>query len=167
MRRARKAEAKAPRFNDPAYKIDIIKFSEQQFFIPETKQPIILQDFQKREILEPLFYAEKRPTMALVGQTKKSGKSTLAAMISSWFLFEGENFSEIYLAARDLNQASWIVFAKLVKAIEMNPEMLIRCKITKDSIKIPHKGSILRCLPTDISAAGLNPNLVVFDELWS
>jgi len=167
MRRARKAEAKAPRFNDPAYKVDVIKFSEGHFFIPETRQPIILQDFQKREILEPLFYAEQRPTMALIGQTKKSGKSTLAAMISCWFLFQGEGFSEIYLAARDLNQASWIVFAKLVKAIEMNPQMLMRCKIGKDSIELPHKGSILRCLPTDISAAGLNPNLVVFDELWS
>lgn len=167
MRRARKAEAKAPRFNDPAYKIDIIKFSEQQFFIPETKQPIILEDFQKREILEPLFYAEKHPTMALVGQTKKSGKSTIAAMISSWFLFQGEGFSEIYLAARDKEQSQWVVFNKLVKAIEMNPQMLARCKITKDSVELPHKGSVLRCLPTDISAAGLNPNLVIFDELWS
>lgn len=81
MKRARKAEARAPRFNDPAYRVDIIKFSEQQFFIPETKQPIILEDFQKEKILKPLFYREDRPTMALVGQTKKSGKSTLAALI--------------------------------------------------------------------------------------
>jgi len=49
----------------------------------------------------------------------------------------------------------------------MNPQMLARCKITSDSIELAHKGSILRCLPTEISAAGLNPNLVIFDELWS
>jgi len=162
-----KAEAKAPRFNDPAYKVDVIKFSEQQFFIPETKQPIILQDFQRREILEPLFYGKQRPTMALIGETKKSGKSTLAAMIASWFLFQGESYSEIYLAARDKDQASWVVFSKLTKAIRMNPQMLARCKVTSDSVELPHKGSILRCLPTEISAAGLNPNLVIFDELWS
>lgn len=167
LKQAMKAEAKAPRFDDPVYKDDIIKFGEQHFFIPETKQPIILQDFQKKDILEPLFYAKKRPTMGLIGQTKKSGKSTIAAMIASWFLFQGENYSEVYLAARDKDQASWIVFSKLVKAIRMNPQMLARCKITSDSVELPHKGSILRCLPTDISASGLNPNLVVFDELWS
>lgn len=167
LKRAIKTEAKAPKFNNPAYKTDIIKFAQEQFFIPETRQPIIFENYQKKEILEPLFYVEQRPTMALIGQTKKSGKSTLGAMISSWFLFEGENFSEIYLAARDKDQANWIVFSKLVKAIEMNPQMLIRCKIGKDSIELPHKRSILRCLPTDVSAAGLNPNLVVFDELWS
>jgi len=167
LKHAMRAEAKAPRFNDPIYGGDVIKFGEQQFFIPETRKPIILEDFQKKEILGPLFYAEKRPTMALIGQTKKSGKSTLAAMIASWFLFQGENYSEVYLAARDKDQASWVVFSKLTKAIRMNPQMLARCKITSDSVELPHKGSVLRCLPTEISAAGLNPNLVIFDELWS
>jgi len=167
LKHAMKAEAKAPRFNDPVYKSDIIKFAEEQFFIPETKQPIILEGFQKKEILGPLFYTEKRSTMALIGQTKKSGKSTMAAMIAAWTLFCGEDYSEVYLAARDKDQASWVVFSKLTKAIRMNLQMLARCKITSDSVELPHKGSILRCLPTEISAAGLNPNLVVFDELWS
>ena len=167
LKHAMKAEAKAPWFNDPAYRSDIIRFGQEHFFIPETRKPIILEDFQKEKILKPIFYGEDRPTMALVGQTKKSGKSTLAAMISSWFLFQGESYSEIYLAARDKDQASWVVFSKLTKAIRMNPQMLARCKITSDSVELPHKGSILRCLPTEISAAGLNPNLVIFDELWS
>ncbi|MBA7493956.1 hypothetical protein ES702_04522 [subsurface metagenome] len=165
MKHAMKAEAKAPQFNDPAYGGDIVKFGEEQFFIPETRKPIILENFQKKEILGPLFYAEKRPTMALIGQTKKSGKSTIGAMVASWFLFQGENYSEVYLAARDKDQASWIIFSKLVKAIRMNPQMLARCKITSDSVELPHKGSVLRCLPTEVSAAGLNPNLVIFDEL--
>ncbi|MBA7708787.1 hypothetical protein ES703_117691 [subsurface metagenome] len=162
-----KAEAKAPWFNDPAYRSDIIKFGQEHFFIPESKKAIVLEDFQKEKILKPLFYGEDRPTMALIGQTKKSGKSTLAAMVASWFLFQGENYSEIYLAARDKDQASWVVFSKLTKAIRMNPQMLARCKITSDSVGLPHKGSVLRCLPTEVSAAGLNPNLVIFDELWS
>ncbi|MBA7486599.1 hypothetical protein ES707_22160 [subsurface metagenome] len=167
LKHAMKAEAKAPWFNDPAYKSDIIRFGQEHFFIPETRKPIILEEFQKKEILKPLFYREDRPTMALIGQTKKSGKSTIAAMIASWFLFQGESYSEIYLAARDKDQASWVVFSKLTKAIRMNPQMLARCKITSDSVELPHKGSVLRCLPTEISAAGLNPNLVIFDELWS
>lgn len=149
------------------YKNDITRFLEDHYRIPESKAPIILESFQKKDILGPLFYVEKRPTMALVGQTKKSGKSTLAAMIASWFLFQGENYSEVYLAARDKDQASWVVFSKLVKAIRMNPQILAKCKVTSDSVELPHKESVLRCLPTDISASGLNPNLVVFDELWS
>ncbi|GAI77002.1 unnamed protein product, partial [marine sediment metagenome] len=117
--------------------------------------------------LRPVFYGDNRPTMALWGMTKKAGKSTIAAMVAAHTLFCGENYSEVYLAARDKDQASWIIFSKLTKAIRMNPQMLARCKITTDSVELPHKGSILRCLPTEVSAAGLNPNLVVFDELWS
>ncbi len=167
VKRAKSTEAKSPSLKNPEYKTNIIKFAEEQFYIPETRKPIVLEEFQKEEILRPLFYKENRPTMALIGQTKKSGKSTLAAMIVSWFLFWGEDFSEVYLAARDKDQASWIIFSKLVKAIEMNPQMLSQCRITKDSVELTRKGSILRCLPTDVSASGLNPNLVVFDELWS
>ena len=167
LKRAKKPAVSPPKITDPEYKTDIIKFAEEQFYIPETKKPIVLEEWQKKEILEPLFYGDREQTMALIGQTKKSGKSTLAALIAMWFLFCGEDHSEIYLAARDKDQASWIVFSKLVKAIEMNKYALIQCKITKDSIGIPHRGSVLRCLPTDVSCAGLNPNLVVFDELWS
>jgi len=167
MRRAREPAIEPIRITDPKYKTDIIKFGNEQFYIPETRSPIILTGWQKKEILRPLFYGDRGYTMALLGETKKSGKSTLAALIAEWFLYCGEDYSEIYLAARDKDQASWIVFSKLVKAIEMNKYALIQAKITKDAIEIPSKGSVLRCLPVDVSAAGLNPNLVIFDELWS
>jgi len=167
MKRLRRPAINPINFDDPEYKTDIIRFAEEQFYIPETRSPIILENWQKEEIFEPLFYGDRAYTMALLGETKKSGKSTLAALVAEWFLFCGENYSEIYLLARDKDQASWVVFSKLVKAIEMNHHALIRCKITKDAIEVPSKGSVLRCLPTDVSCAGLNPNLVVWDELWS
>jgi len=167
MKRSKEPAVKARKITDPLYKTDIIKFAEEQFYIPETKKPIKLEEWQKEEILKPLFYGDREATMALIGETKKSGKSTLAAVICMWYMFCGEENSEVYLAARDKDQASWVIFSKLVKSIELNKYALIQCKITKDSIEIPHKGSILRCLPTDVSCAGLNPNLVIFDELWS
>jgi len=166
-KRARKALVKPPSLRDPAYRTDIIRFAEEQFYIPESRRPIILEPFQKKEILKPLFYGEDRPTMALIGQTKKSGKSTLAAMVAAWQLFCGEDFSETYIAARDKDQANWIVFSKLVKTCEMNRNMVINVNITKDAIERPATGSVVRCLPTEVSCAGLNPNLVIFDELWS
>jgi len=166
-KRARRALAKPPSLRDPEYKTNIIKFAEEQFYIPETRKPIVLEEFQKEKLLKPLFYKETRPTMALVGQTKKSGKSTLAAMVAAWVLFCGEDYSETYMAARDKDQANWIVFSKLVKAIEMNPNMLLNVDITKDAIERKATGSVVRCLPTDVSCAGLNPSLTIFDELWS
>lgn len=166
-KRARKALVKPPSLKDPAYKTDIIKFAEEQFYIPETRKPIVLEDFQKEKIIKPIFYGEDRPTMALVGQTKKSGKSTLAALAAAWTLFCGEDFAEIYIAARDKEQSQWICFNKLVKTCEMNHNMLINVDITKDSIERKATGSIVRCLPVEVSCAGLNPSLVIFDELWS
>ena len=165
--RARRAEVKPPSLKDPAYRTDIIKFAEEQFYIIETRRPIVLEDFQKEKILKPIFYGDNRPTMSLIGQTKKSGKSTLAALAAAWTLFCGEDFAEVYIAARDKEQGQWIVFNKLVKACEMNRNMVINVNITKDAIERPATGSIVRCLPTEVSAAGLNPNLVIFDELWS
>jgi len=46
VKRARRAEAKSPSLKDPAYKTDIIKFAEEQFYIPETRKPI-LRSFQR------------------------------------------------------------------------------------------------------------------------
>lgn len=163
----RSSTLKPPSLNDPAYRTDIIRFAEEQFYIPETRKPIVLEDFQKEKILKPLFYGEDRPTMGLIGQTKKSGKSTLAALTAAWTLFCGEDFAEIYLAARDKDQANWIVFSKLVKACEMNEGMLSSVTITKDAIERKSTGSVVRCLPVEVSCAGLNPSLVIFDELWS
>ena len=167
MKRLKEPEVKARKITDPLYKTDIIKFAEEQFYIPETRKPIVLQEWQKEEILRPLLYGDREYTMALIGETKKSGKSTLAAIIAQWYLFCGDENSEVYLLARDKEQSSWIIFSKLVKSIELNKYALIQCKITKDSITIPHKGSVLRALPVDLSVAGLSPDLVVYDELWS
>ncbi|GAI98821.1 unnamed protein product, partial [marine sediment metagenome] len=163
--RARKSLVKPPSLKNPAYRTDIIKFAQEQFYIPETRKPIVLEDWQKKELLRPVFYGDDRPTMALWGMTKKSGKSCLGALAAAFTLFCGEDYSETYMAARDKDQANWIVFSKLVKAIEMNPNMLLNVDITKDAIERTATGSVVRCLPTEVSAAGLNPSLVIFDEL--
>ncbi|MQY58853.1 MAG: hypothetical protein GH144_04485, partial [Clostridia bacterium] len=40
-KRARKALVKPPSLRDPAYETDIIRFAEEQFFIIETRKPIV------------------------------------------------------------------------------------------------------------------------------
>ncbi|MBA7587747.1 hypothetical protein ES708_29785 [subsurface metagenome] len=108
--------------------------------------------------------------MALIGEPKKSGKSCLASLIASWYLFTqgtrpGQDV-EILLCAADKDMSSWIIFDKLVKSIRMNDKMFRQTKITADSITIPHKSSVVRVLATDVSGAGQNADLVVFDELY-
>jgi phage terminase large subunit-like protein len=170
MRRARKGEVIPEPLNNPNYPNDVIKFLEEQFFIPETKSPIVLENFQKEKILEPLFYGDRSYTMALIGEPKKSGKSCLAAGIANWYLFTqgirpGENV-EVLLCASDKEQSSWIVFSKIKEAIRMNRKQLMQCDITADRIEIPHKSTVCRVLATDVSGAGQNADLVIFDELY-
>ncbi|MBA7496502.1 hypothetical protein ES702_07111 [subsurface metagenome] len=170
MRRAKKGEFIPGPPNEPAYINDIIRFLEEQFFIPESRKPIVLEQFQKEDILKPLFYGEREYTMGLIGQTKKSGKSCLAAGIAEWYLFTqglrpGENV-EVLLCASDKEQASWIIFNKLKEAIRMNRRMLMQCDITADTISIPHRSTVCRVLATDVSGAGQNADLVIFDELY-
>ncbi|MBA7610603.1 hypothetical protein ES703_17815 [subsurface metagenome] len=157
-------------FTIQKYKGDIINFAEEQFYIPETREPIVLQEFQKDKIFRPLFYGDRPYTMALLGQPKKSGKSCTAALIANWYLFtqgarSGEDV-EILICAADKDMASWVVFNKLVKSIRMNDKMSRQARITTDSIVIPSKNSVVRVLATDVSAAGQNADLVVFDELY-
>lgn len=169
----KKAKQAPPPFGNKAYETDIIKFLEEQFYIPETRMPIVLSEFQKEKILKPLFYGEDRPTMALVGQTKKSGKSTLAAGIAAWFLLgknvsgKGQQAEEIILAARDKQATQWIVFNKLWESIRLNPRLLHRITPLKDTLTRDSNGSVVRCVPMDISIAGMNPSLTIFDELWN
>ncbi|MBA7562435.1 hypothetical protein ES695_19505 [Candidatus Atribacteria bacterium 1244-E10-H5-B2] len=157
-------------FTIQKYRKDIINFAEEQFYIPESRRPIVLQEFQKDKIFRPLFYGSRPYTMALLGEPKKSGKSCIASLIASWYLFTqgirpGEDV-EILLCAADKDMASWIIFDKLKKSIQMNDKMRRQAKITADSITIPHKNSVVRVLATDVSAAGQNPDLVIFDELY-
>jgi phage terminase large subunit-like protein len=151
----------------PEYKDNICLFAEREFHIPETGQAIKLFDWEKRDILQPLFHDGRDYTLAIVSMAKKNGKSTLAALVAAWRLFCGEDMGEIYIAARDKDQGTWIIFDKLLKAIRMNREMFNRSRITVDSVENKRTGTVLRCLPCDVSCSGLNPSLVIFDELWS
>lgn len=109
------------------YQNNIIGFLEDHYYIPETKAPVKLEDWQKERIFEPLFEIDpetglRRFSLGLVGLAKKNSKSTMAAMIGNYFLFQDEEFGEIILTANSKDQSSWIIFDKLKKSLLMNPE---------------------------------------------
>lgn len=156
----------------PVYKHDICRFLEDHFFIPESRSTVKIERWQRKEIFEPLFKVDpgtglRQHSLAVVSMPKKNGKSCLAAMVAQFFMFQDEPFGEIILTANSKDQSSWVVFDKLVKSLSMNENTFREVIISDDTIKVKKTQTIVRIIaPNYKTAAGANPTLVVFDELW-
>lgn len=142
-----------------------IKFIEQQFYIPETRQPIVLLDFEKR-LLDRLFRKSIKPNLAVIGAPKKSFKSTFSAAVAQLFLCT-KPMAEIYLLASDVQQQQLTCFNKLTKSIRMNPRLCKECSIKAGKGRIEYEDSFVQILAPNSSLAGINPSLVIAEELWS
>ncbi|MBA7469541.1 hypothetical protein ES707_04812 [subsurface metagenome] len=161
--------------NDPFgrdYKNDIIKYLEDHYYIIETKSPVVLENWQKTRIFEPLFRLNdeglRRYSLAVIGLPKKNSKSTMASMVANYFLFQDEPYGEIILTANSKEQSSWIIFDKLRKSLQMNQKQLEEVNIYEDVIEVKKTGTIARVIaPNYKTGSGTNPNLVIWDELWA
>lgn len=157
---------------NPEYKDNIIKYLENCYYIPETKSCVVLEPWQREKIFVPLLETDadgiRKYTLALIGMPKKNSKSTMASMLASYFLFQGEDYGEILLAANSREQSSWIIFDKLKRSILMNPHTSQHCKVTDDYIENKKTGTVARVVaPNYKTSAGFNPSFTVFDELWA
>ncbi len=167
-----KIEEKADPFS-PVYRDNIIGFLQDHYYIPETKAPVKLEDWQKERIFEPLFELDpgtglRRYSLGLIGLPKKNSKSTMAAMIGNYFLFQDEEFGEIILTANSKDQSSWIIFDKLKKSLLMNREEFKHVKILDDAVEVKRTGTVARIVaPNYRTASGTNPSLTLYDELWA
>jgi phage terminase large subunit-like protein len=142
--------------------LDIITFAEQHFFIPETRKPIVLLDWEKA-IFRDIFFAKIKPTLALLGMPKKRGKSTIAAIVALWTLLF-KPMAEVYIMGPDVQQGTLVVFDKIRKAVRMHKWLRAICKVRID--RIEYGDGFIQVLPCNATSAGLNPDLVIFDELW-
>lgn len=148
-----------------SYSADPIDFIEDYFYVVEGRTLIKLLPWQK-QILTELFIDRPRPNMAVLGQPKKTGKSTFAAAIALWFLMT-KPMSEIYLLASDVEQSQLVCFDKLVKCIRMNPKLRNIVKVKQGKGRIEYKDASIQILAPNVSVAGINPSLVIAEELWS
>ncbi|MFZ2226484.1 MAG: terminase large subunit [Candidatus Moraniibacteriota bacterium] len=155
------------------YQNDICVFLEEQYFLDSGK-PIKLEPIQ-RKILTEVFNTKNKDGLrkyndALIGQIKKSGKSSLASGVALYMLFCDEIFDEpnnVYSIAFSQDQAS-IIWEKTKKAIERNPILLGSVKIYRDKIVVPSTGSVYKVLSAEsFSAHGLDPSCVIGDEIWN
>ena len=154
------------------YRNNIIKYLQDQYYIIETKRPVVLEDWQKEQIFEPLFSLNneglRRYSLAVIGLPKKNSKSTMASMVANYFLFQDEDWGELLLTANSKEQSSWIIFDKLKKSLQMNKRQLKEVNIFEDVIEVKKTGTVARVIaPNYKTGSGTNPNLVVWDEIWA
>ena len=151
----------------------VVRFIET--FCTHTKgdkagAPFILEQWQKDDILRPLFGMKRkadglrRYRTCYVEIPRKNGKSTLAAAVALYLLFaDGEKGSEIVSAAGDRGQAR-IIYEIAADMIRNAPELAKRCRILQSRIK--YGTSFYQSISAEASTKhGYNCAAVIFDEL--
>jgi hypothetical protein len=79
----------------------------------------------------------------------------------------GGPYAEGYCAANDFEQSQGRVFQAIGRIIEASPLLRGSAKVTANKIEFPSTGASITAIASDYaSAAGANPTLTVFDELW-
>lgn len=112
----------------------------------------------------------RRFDKAFITTAKKSGKSTVCASIALYMMLaDGEDESEVYMAAVDRDQAS-IIFDKVLRSVRMSELLMkqttIQIQESYKRIRFPDKGSLLEAISSDAdSTEGKNPHCLIADEM--
>lgn len=129
---------------------------------------VVMRGWQ-RELLRHLFAVRAdgllKHRQSLIGVARKNGKSALGAGIALDHLLFAAPGSEVYSCAGDREQAR-IVFGTARRMVELEPELGERLKLYRDAIEHVDAGSVYKVLSAEAySKEGLNPTLVLFDEV--
>ena len=149
---------------------DPIKFIEQVLINPETGAPFVLYPAQVELLRKALTLRDGSlpyPEL-LYSCPKKSGKTATAAMATVYVIFVlGGPFAEGYCIANDFEQAQGRVFQAIARIVEASPLLRDSAVITQNKVTFTSTGSSITAIATDYrGAAGSNPTITVFDELW-
>jgi phage terminase large subunit-like protein len=101
---------------------------------------------------------------------KKSGKSAIGGLIGAWAGVTFGSFNEIYFAANSRDQATTRAFA-VASQIFMTARELrkkYKAQMLKNEIRLDATHTTIKAASSDWgSMAGVNPGMVVWDELWA
>jgi phage terminase large subunit-like protein len=153
------------------WKRDPIAFILEVLIDPETGRPFELYPAQLRflrEALTPNSNGGLSYPEIVFSAPKKSGKTSNAAMAALYVILAlGGPYAEGYCVANDFEQAQGRVFQAIVRIIEVSPLLRSAAKLTANRIEFPSTGATITAIASDYAgAAGANPTLTVFDELW-
>ena len=153
------------------WRADPVAFIERVLCDPESGEPFVLSDAE-RQFLVRAFALKEDGRLAypelVFGAIKKSGKTTLAAVVMlTMVLLYGGRFAEGYCVANDLEQAQSRVFAMVRRIVEASPLLKREARLTADRVTFPALDATITAIASDAaSAAGGNPTISCFDELW-
>lgn len=152
----------------------VIDFIER--FITHVKgenagKPLLLEDWQKDDIIRPLFGWKDKLTGLRKYRTlyveipRKNAKSTLTAGMGLYLLAaDGEPGAEIYSAAADRGQAG-IIFDVASRMVEQKRALKNRLGVFRNSITHEKTGSFYKVISAESSTKhGFNAHAVLFDE---
>ena len=149
-----------------------IAFIEEMLHDPETGRPFVLLPAEV-DFMRQAFSLDSNGRLAypelVYGAIKKSGKTTCAALIVlvMVLLRSDGRFAEGYCIANDLEQAQSRVFTVIRRIVEASPLLRHGAKLTADRITFPALDASITAIASDAaSAAGGNPTISCFDELW-
>lgn len=142
----------------------------ENFFRLADGDLIKLWDHQKK-ILRLMFTPDsngKLPFRTIVySAPKKSGKTTIAALVASWFAFIMSELNDmIIVVANDLEQAQGRVFKDVADSIRLEPRLKPKCNIQQRLITTNRGVQIIPIANDYAGAAGARFSLVTFDEPW-
>jgi phage terminase large subunit-like protein len=149
---------------------DIVAWAEQNFYIPEPARPIVLEPHQKAllrlvEARDP--DGLHRYRTVVYSTPKKSGKTTIAALIARFRGETGGRYQELYCVANDLEQAQGRVFQAARASIELSPGWRRHWKTGERELHHLPSASVIKAIANDYKGeAGANPSLTVWTELW-
>ena len=135
-------------------------------------QKIKLEDWQKEDILKPVFGIKRKKDglrrfkTVYVELPKGNAKSTLGAAIAIYLLTaDGQKGGEVYSGAGDREQAK-IIFDIASDMISAEPQLSSRCNLFKYSITYPKTNGFYKAVSSESKTKhGYNPSGIVFDEL--
>jgi phage terminase large subunit-like protein len=157
------------------WRADPIRFIETVLYDPETDQPFKLLPAEK-QFLAFVFKLDDDGRLMfpelVFGAIKKSGKTTLAAIIMlAMVLLFGGRFAEGYCIANDLEQAQSRVFAIVKRIVQASPLLKREARITADRVVFAafFDATIIALASGPAGAAGAagaNPVITCVDEPW-
>ncbi len=154
---------------------DLVDWAEEHFYIIETKKPIRFEPHQKT-ILRLMTEMVQRPDeyWAFLWETwlystiKKSGKTTISAIVGRWAAETWGPYQEVYNLGNKLKQAKERAFRQIRRSIELGPAwMKAEWDIRETQLLHEPTGSIIQALPiSDAGEAGGNQSVTIWTELW-
>jgi phage terminase large subunit-like protein len=154
------------------WRADPIAFIETVLINPETWRPFELLPAE-RAFLAHAFKFDGNGRLLYPEQVyscpKKSGKTTFAAIIIIiMILLFGGAYGEAFALANDQEQARGRVFEMIRRIIEASPLLKREAKLTECRVTFPAFNATITAIASDAaSAAGANPTISCFDELWA